>query len=133
MKKTAKLLLIVLGGAVLFVALAIGGFALVMFNGMDATQRLSIGAVDASGLADGAYVGGYDAGRFANRVSITVSNGKITGIDVMKTVQFEQPELTKALVDRVITSQNTDVDVQSGATLTSKAYLASIEDALGKK
>ncbi len=132
MKKTTKIVLIVLGSVVLLVALAIGGFALVMFNGMDATQKLSIGAVDASGLADGAYEGGYGAGRFANRVSITVANGKITGIDVMKTVQFEQPELTKALVNRVIARQNTDVDVQSGATLTSNAYLASIQDALRK-
>ena len=50
-----------------------------------------------------------------------------------KTVLFERPEVTQELFDNVIAAQSIDVDVLSGATVTSKAYLKSIENALSGK
>ncbi len=128
-----KKVLIVLAVLAGVVVLAFGGFALFMNNGKAATEQLAIAPVNPAGLADGEYEGGYNGGRFTNQVTVTVKGGKITAIDVKKTVALERKETTQDLINDVITAQNTDVDVKSGATITSKAYLKSIEDALGSK
>lgn len=128
-----KKVLIILGVFVLLVVLAVGGLAWFMSNGLKATEVLVIGTIDPARLADGSYEGEYDGGRFANQVAVTVQDGKITAIDVKKTVVFERDEVTKKLFENVIARQNTDVDVESGATVTAKAYLKSIEDALDGK
>jgi len=83
-------------------------------------------------VEDGTYNGKYQAGRFSNEVSVTVQNHKITGISILKDVLFKKDEVTKELFERVMEKQNTDVDVISGATVTCKAYLKSVEDALSK-
>jgi len=49
---------------------------------------------------------------------------------VVKTVGFEIPETTNTIINNVMEKQNTTVDTVSGATVTSKAYLKSIENAL---
>ena len=76
------------------------------------------------------YTGTYEGGRWSNEVAVTISDHQISQIDVVKTVKFEKPEATDALFSRVIQKQDTTVDVISGATVTSKAYLKSIENAL---
>ena len=43
-----------------------------------------------------------------------------------------QKGLSDTLLPKVISKQNTTVDAVSGATVTSKAYLKSIENALTK-
>lgn len=127
-----KTFLKVVGVLALVVVLVVGGFALYMNNGMSATKSLQVGAISPAGLADGSYEGVYSAGRFSNTVLVTVKDGKIQGISAEKTVAFEKAEVTKAIFDSVIAAQNTDVDVQTGATLTSHAYLKSIANALSK-
>lgn len=128
-----KTFLKVMGIIALVIVLAVGGFAIFISNGMSATKALQIGTVSASSIADGSYEGDYNGGRFTNKVLVTVKSGKIESIHAEKSVTFEKPETTKALFESVIARQNTDVDVQSGATLTSKAYLKSVENALNKK
>lgn len=117
--------------AVVIVVIAVA--AIFLSSGMSATKNLQIGTVDPSGLPDGAYEGSYSAGRFSNSVKVTVKDGRIESIETEKPVTFEKADVTKALFDSVIAEQNTDVDAMSGATLTSKAYLKSIEAALSKK
>lgn len=45
---------------------------------------------------------------------------------------FRREDVTKGILNRVIENQNTNIDVISGATVTCKAYLKSIENALKK-
>jgi uncharacterized protein with FMN-binding domain len=85
-----------------------------------------------SSTVDGTYTGKYDGGRWSNELSVTVKDHKITKIDVVKDVTFPKPEWTDQLFKEVIEKQSVDVDVVSGATVTSKAYLKSIENALAK-
>ena len=69
----------------------------------------------------------------ANKVQVTVSSGSVTDIKKLgekKAECGEKPELTGELFNRVIEAQSLQVDTVSGATLTSKAYLKSVEDAL---
>jgi uncharacterized protein with FMN-binding domain len=97
-------------------------------------RSLPLNAVNFSKLNDGTYHGAYEGGMYkwrANECQVTVSSGKVTGIQLVgsgdpggKNTQHE------ALYDRVIQAQSLQVDTISGATLTSKAYLQAVENAL---
>ena len=90
--------------------------------------------MDFGKLNDGTYRGAYEGGMYkwrANECQATVSSGKVTDIQLAgssdpggKNTQHE------ALYDRVIQAQSLQVDTISGATLTSKAYLQAVENAL---
>ena len=91
-------------------------------------------AIDFDRLADGTYLGAYAGGMYrwrANECRVAVSAGKVTGIQLVgssdpgsKNTQHEE------LYDRVVQAQSLQVDTISGATLTSKAYLQAVENAL---
>ena len=97
-------------------------------------RSLPLNAVNFSKLNDGTYHGAYAGGMYkwrANECQVTVSSGKVTDIQLVgskdpggKNTQHE------ALYDRVIEAQSLQVDTISGATLTSKAYLQAVENAL---
>jgi len=97
-------------------------------------RSLPLNAVDFSKLNDGTYHGAYEGGMYkwrANECQVTVSSGKVTDIRLVgskdpggKNTQHE------ALYDRAIQAQSLQVDTISGATLTSKAYLQAVENAL---
>lgn len=97
--------------------------------------NLPIRAVDFNKLEDGTYLGEYEGGMYKwrnNEVRVTVSSGKVIDIRLLKNKENLKPEFTNKLYDRVIKSQSLQVDTVSGATLTSKAYLKSVEIALDK-
>jgi len=121
--KTLGLILLL----VLLIALA-GVFYLNL--GMKEGVEKEIPIYSAKNLADGQYSGSTDQGRWSNQLTVTVKNGKITEIELVKDVTFVQPELSTRIFDRVIAAQTTDIDVVAGATTTSKAYLQSIAAAL---
>ncbi|MDF2522945.1 MAG: hypothetical protein K0R31_586 [Clostridiales bacterium] len=129
MKLFYKILLSII--ACLF--LVLGGTIFFLTRGLDAGSQQTISQVDLTLLNDGIYSGKYDAGRWSNEVKVTVSNRKITKIDVVKDVMIPKPEATQELFDNVIKNQNTTVDTVAGATVSSKAYLKAIENALKNK
>ena len=97
-------------------------------------RSLPLDAVDFSKLNDGTYHGAYEGGMYkwrANACDVTVTNGKVTGIQLAVS-QDPGSENTQhqTLYDRVIAAQSLQVDTISGATLTSKAYLQAVENAL---
>ena len=95
---------------------------------------LPLNAVDFHRLSDGAYHGAYAGGMYrwrANECDVTVTNGKVTGIQLVgKEDRNAEKNYTNVLYERVIEAQSLQVDTISGATLTSKAYLQCIENAL---
>lgn len=96
-------------------------------------KNLPLNKVDFSKLNDGTYIGAYEGGMYKwreNEVEVTVSAGKVTKIEVIKHKENQTPEFTNKLFERVIEAQSLQVDAISGATLTSKAYLQGIENAL---
>jgi len=128
MKKIKK---IILGILALIIIILAGAFIFIS-NGLEAGKNLVVNSVSAAGLEDGTYKGKYDGGRWTNEVNVSVAGGKITKITAVKTVMVENKETTEALFKEVINKQSTAVDVISGATVTCKAYLKSIENALSK-
>ena len=95
-------------------------------------MNLEINEVNLTSISDGIYNGKYNAGRWSNEINVTIKEHKIIKIDVVKDVSFSIQEVTKAIISKVLDKQNTNVEVISGATVTSKAYLKSIENALSK-
>ncbi|UNC92166.1 FMN-binding protein [Candidatus Contubernalis alkaliaceticus] len=99
-------------------------------------RNLTINNVDFNNLKEGTYFGEYDGGMLkmrAKKVMVTVTSGNVTDIQLLK------PELTRQnkyhpseLFNRVINAQSLEVDVTSGATVTHKAFLKSLEIALSK-
>jgi len=95
---------------------------------------LPLNAVHFDRLSDGTYHGVYAGGMYRwryNECDVTVKNGKVTGIQLAgsKDPGAENTN-TKMLYERVIEAQSLQVDTISGATLTSKAYLQCVENAL---
>ncbi len=127
-----KLFVKILAGIIIIAVLVVGGFSFYMTRGLKSGETLAVGHIKASNLEDGVYAGKYDGGRWSNEVNVAIEDSKITKIDIVKSVLFERAEMTKELFDRVIQKQDTDVDAVTGATVTSKAYLKSIENALTK-
>lgn len=103
-----------------------------MSRGVKAGAQITIKEINTSSISDGVYDGKYSSGRFSNELQVTVKDQKITDVKIVKDVMFSKPEVSKELFDKVIKAQNTTVDIVSGATVTSKAYLKSIENALNK-
>ena len=126
MKKAMIVILSILG--VLIVVGAGGVFYIT--NGLEAGENLAINPVDLTAIEDGTYAGVYQAGRWSNEVAVSVADHQIANIAVVKTVTIDDPELTSTIINNVIKNQSTTVDTVSGATVTSKAYLKSVENAL---
>lgn len=128
MRMSIKIIL----GIIILLVLTIGGAGLYITTGLDSGKDISINHIHTSELKNGIYNGKYNGGRWSNEVNVTLIDGKITKINIVKSVLVEKAEVTKELIKNVIEKQDTYVDTVSGATVTSKAYLKSIEIALAK-
>ena len=98
--------------------------------------NLTYNQVDFSQLVDGIYNGHYDGGMYewrVNDVQVTVKSGLISDIQLLYSSDPGTPNTDyELLFDRVMEAQSLDVDTITSASLTSKAYLKAIEDALAK-
>ena len=128
MKMYIKIILVV----IILLVLAIGAGGFYITRGLTPGKNMIIKHIDFSQLKNGVYEGKYEGGRWSNQVSVVLKDGKITKINVVKNVAIEKPEVTKELINKVIQQQDNVVDAISGATVSSKAYLKAIEDALSK-
>jgi uncharacterized protein with FMN-binding domain len=127
-RKGLKIFLIVVG----ILAVVVIGFMSFLLVGQQGLKDAIIQNVDVSKLADGTYEGETTGSRFANKLEVTVSGGKITDIKIVKDMVVSLPDAQRVL-SQVIDKQSLQVDTVSGATVSSKAYLKSIENALTKK
>jgi uncharacterized protein with FMN-binding domain len=134
-KGKLKMVLTVIGVLVVLLAAGMGGGILYTAEEHKEAKNLPIAAIDFKNLDDGAYIGEYEGGMKkwrTNKVQVTVSSGKVNEIKVLEQNYKLESEFTGKLYDRVIEAQSLQVDVISGATLTSKACLKSVENALNK-
>jgi len=97
-------------------------------------RSLPLNAVDFGKLNDGTYHGAYAGGMYkwrANECDVTVTNGRVTDIQLVGSKDPGSKNTQhKELYDRVIKAQSLQVDTITSATLTSKAWLQAVENAL---
>ena len=86
------------------------------------------------GYKDGTYEGSaYGFGDLIT-VSVTLKDGRITDISVIRADGEDRPYYKQALplLDKMLSAQSTEVDTVSGATLTAEGMINAVADALGK-
>ena len=130
---------------VLIVTLVISGLALagILIDGPGRREiaGLSFPSINFKKLHDGTYIGDYKGTKSHLRdaqVKVTISGGEISDIEILKGAVDKEgkPAVIKSgksiadLFDDVVKSETLQVDVISGATLTSKTHLKALEDAL---
>jgi len=94
---------------------------------------MEITDVDLSKVADGTYQGKHSMGVMSYVVDVTVQDHIIKNIDIVKAFTGnEYSRKGQAILDTVLAFQSLNVDVITGATITSKAYLSAIRNALTK-
>ena len=119
-----KILIVIIAIA----ALLIGGIIAVYPSNM---RDVEVQGIDLTAVNDGRYIGTFERGRFTNSLAVYVENNRIVRIEVVDDVVMAS--VTNAAGEvfrRVIEAQATNIDAVAGATVTTNAYLKSIEDAL---
>jgi len=127
MKKPFKIIGIVF---LSLIVLMIGVVSLVKILGLPTTApEIIVGQVDLNSIKDGSYNGQCDAGLVKVTVEVKVANHKITDITILKH-QKGLGKKAEKVVDRILEQQSLDVDVISGATISSNAIRKAVENAL---
>lgn len=100
-------------------------------------KNLPIAVINFKKLKEGTYIGEYEGGMYKwrySKVQVEVSSGKVEDIKLLSSAGpgAEQNKDYNTIYERIINEQTLQVDVVSGATLTSKAYIKAVENALLK-
>ena len=98
----------------------------------DGSSLQSVPDFSGAVLADGVYEGSAQGYKSTITVSVTVSGGAVTDIEVVGESDtanyFSQAE---AVLDDIVSRQSLDVDSVSGATYSSEGLINAVYDALG--
>lgn len=94
-------------------------------------------APTAGGLRDGTYTGAASTTRFGPvQVQVTVASGAITDVNVLQHPdsngqdRWINARALPILINETTAAQRASIDMVSGATYTSRGYLASLQSAL---
>lgn len=121
-----RILLIVFMILVLFIA---AGMTFLL-NGQAAIKNMTINDVNMNLIEDGIYSGSFSGNRWSNEVEVTVKNNKIVEIRVIKDQMIKLPDVTNSIFSKIKEMQSLKVDTISEASVTTKAYLKAVENAL---
>jgi len=102
-------------------------------NSSDGSSNSQADANSASGAyKDGEYLGKASAYNGNVEVKVTISGGKMTAIDIVKTKDDEDYffDAQKKVIPDILEKQSTDVDAVAGATTSSEGIAHAVEKAL---
>lgn len=125
MKKRKRRTLRFVVTIVVIIILLLGAGLIAAMRGLSEMQELVINEVDLSKVSDGVHTGEFSRYRWSNKVQVTVENHKIVDINTTN-----RQKLHQELSNRIIAQQSLQVDIASGASVSSKAFLKAVEDAL---
>ncbi len=134
MKKSMKILLIVVGVIVVLVVITAAVFTSLSKKSEAAYELLlEAGApeVDFKAVTDGVYKGSYKVFPVEVILDVTIAGGTVTDIQILKHVNGKGGPAEDITKD-VLNAQSLRVDTVSGATFSSMVILKAIENALIK-
>lgn len=127
MRKSIKVILII-------VVVIIGLAVIMVFTttiGMQDIQNYEIPEINLIAIADGEYEGACTISRWPIKVKVKVKDHKIVNIDIIEDrIQVRSSDMDEIIIRNVIGKQSLAIDTVSGASITTKAYLIAITDAL---
>ena len=132
MKRT--FLLIVIGSLVIMV-ISVAIFLVTVYPKIKEQAEVRNMVIDEVALDDvqnGTFQGDFNYRDFTYEIEVTVQGHVIEEIKVLRNRDDEYAKKAEAVIDRVLKAQSLKVDAITGATLTSKALLKSVENALAK-
>lgn len=140
-KKVKHRVLIVVLAIIAVLGIGAGITTAVDAPGRNEILNLAISDVDFKKLRDGVYTGKFAGSKGSTRndaVEVTVVSGAVSKIRVIEgplagdkqTQAIRSGKTINDLFNSVIKAQSLKVDVISGATITSKAHLKAVENAL---
>ncbi len=92
-------------------------------------ETITVNDVVLSNIPDGVYRGSANTAYVGAEVKVTVSNGVIESVELMRHKQ-QRGQAAEVLIGRVVEAQSLNLDTVSGATYSSKVILKAIENAL---
>jgi uncharacterized protein with FMN-binding domain len=117
------------GGIAIILVCAAAGLWLTGCSGLQQIEALTVADIPFGAVRDGRYQGSQRNFPVTAKVAVTVENGKITGIELLR--HFHGPgHGADEIVGRVMAKQSLQVDAVTGATYSSKVVLKAIESAL---
>lgn len=122
-------LLIILVCIVVCIGLLFAYFVNRMNESLENLRTMEIPEVDLSTIDDGVYEGSFSTFPVSVIVNVTVLDHEITVIDILRHDNGKGSS-AEVIVDDVISQQNLDVDIISGATYSSLVILFAVADAL---
>ena len=90
------------------------------------------GPISHANLKDGTYDGSAGNGPVKVKAMVTISDQKITDIELTEHRTWKGGAAEGIIPNRIIETQSTKVDVVSGATMSSVAIMNAVEDAVQK-
>jgi uncharacterized protein with FMN-binding domain len=101
------------------------------FGGRDKTPLLTE-PVNNEKLTDGVYEGSYKAGPNKALVRVTIKDGKLVEIQIVKHRTWKGKKAESIIPRRIIENQSTKVDVVTGATNSSRVIMNAVQKAIEK-
>ena len=133
MKKTFLWLFL---GALVVIAVGVALFMAFMYPKLKEQaelRRLTVNEVELTKVGDGTFHGDFSYHDFTYEVEVVVVEHEITQIAVLKNIEDDEyAKSAEGVVDYVLKEQSLKVGTVTGATITSKALLKAIENALNK-
>lgn len=131
--RTSTKALMFAGTALVVIALfggAISASYILRFK--NATKNITVNEVNISQLGDGKYYGSYKVYHVSADVEVAVKDGKVTNIYIVDASM--EKDLLEGVAREVIKKQSLKgADTVTGATVSQKAVLKAVEDALEGK
>jgi uncharacterized protein with FMN-binding domain len=93
-------------------------------------RKLPVATIDLSLLNDGDYKGSFCHSHFCYKVAVSISDHTISTVTILKNRYSTYGKKAEAICERIIKAQSLQVDNISGATITSKSLIKSVEKAL---
>lgn len=128
--KMRKRILLFLGVImILLIGSGVFGFYFMMNQAEKKVESIAVEPVDLTQIADGEYIGSYDATLIYAKVKVTVASGTIEKIEILEH-KTKNGKPAERLAEDIVVQQSLMVDDISGATGSSKVIKKAVDNAL---
>ena len=127
-KKKWLLLLII---PVVFAIIILSFIGIILGKMKKQLEQIDTSTVDISQVADGIYMGESETELVKVAVNVTVKDGKIENIDILKH-ECGKGKPAERIIESIIQKNNVEVDAVSGATVSSRVIQDAVRIALRK-